>query len=143
MYLRLRCADFDAKSASELCRVMYTVYALQCRVCTAQAGDEIGGDLLVHFFTSAFIEACALEHTQPQVRPSGSSVRGSEGSCNASLLFSPSLQHTVVHVADAAKPSRPSGKNMCIDHTIRCDHTISKKWTLVHTEISFHHTINI
>ena len=28
---------------------------------------------------------------------------------------------------------------MCIDHTIRC--TISKKWTFVHTEISFHHTI--
>ena len=36
-----------------------------------------------------------------------------------------------------------SGKNMCIDHTIRCDHTISKKWTFHHTEISFHHTINI
>ena len=36
-----------------------------------------------------------------------------------------------------------SEKNMCIDHTIRCDHTISKKWTFVHTEISFHHTINI
>ena len=39
--------------------------------------------------------------------------------------------------------STPSEKNMCIDHTIRCDHTISKKWTFVHTEISFHHTINI
>jgi len=27
------------------------------------------------------------------------------------------------------------------DHTIQCDHTISKKWTFVHTEISFDHTI--
>ena len=36
-----------------------------------------------------------------------------------------------------------SGKNMWRHHTIRCDHTISKKWTFVHTEISFHHTINI
>ena len=36
-----------------------------------------------------------------------------------------------------------SGKNMWSDHTIRCDHTISKKWTFVHTEISFHHTIKI
>jgi hypothetical protein len=37
----------------------------------------------------------------------------------------------------------PSGKNMWRHHTIRCDHTISKKWTFVHTEISFDHTINI
>ena len=36
-----------------------------------------------------------------------------------------------------------SGKNMWRHHTIRCDHTISKKWTFVHTEISFDHTINI
>ena len=28
-------------------------------------------------------------------------------------------------------------------HTIRWETTISKKWTFVHTEISFHHTINI
>ena len=40
-------------------------------------------------------------------------------------------------------PTIPSGKNMWRHHTIRCDHTISKKWTFVHTEISFDHTINI
>jgi hypothetical protein len=38
--------------------------------------------------------------------------------------------------------SLTSEKNMCIDHTMRCDHTISKKWTFVHTEISFHHYMN-
>ncbi len=27
-----------------------------------------------------------------------------------------------------------SEKNMRNDHTTRCDHTISKKWTFVHTE---------
>ena len=36
-----------------------------------------------------------------------------------------------------------SGKNMWRHHTIRWETTISKKWTFVHTEISFHHTINI
>ena len=30
-----------------------------------------------------------------------------------------------------------SGKNMWSDHTMRCDHTISKKWTFVHTEMLF------
>ena len=37
----------------------------------------------------------------------------------------------------------PSGKNMWSDHTIQCDYTISKKWTFVHTEVSFYHTIKI
>jgi hypothetical protein len=39
-------------------------------------------------------------------------------------------------------PSATSGKNMKSDHTIRCDHTISKKWTSVHTKNVLNHTTN-
>jgi len=54
------------------------------------------------------------------------------------------LAHLKEHLSWRVQRGRAtSGKNMCIDHTIRCDHTISKEWTFVHTEISFYHTINI
>ncbi len=61
-------------------------------------------------------------------------VRGQCKDCGGASICEHNRQRSQRKDCGGASICESSGKNMKNDHTTRCDHTISKKWTFVHTE---------